>query len=145
MASPQFLHLLEQLHKTAQTKKLAWQPTKTYNEHTNAFRVALGDGIVRIEAEGENDPHCGTSYRAALLTRDGHLVDEAYVMEYTADVEMLRDIFRTARAAAFNLDRMIDGMQDDLEAGRSRELPPEKDWLSALPLISDSDDDSIPF
>jgi len=128
MASPQFLHLLEQLHKNTKTKKLAWQPVKT-EKSDSVFRVALGEGILRIESQSDDEWTRSASYRAVLLTRDGQFIDEAeasqiYDMEH---FDFLRDIFHSARAAAFNLDRLIDGMQDDLESGRSRDLPPDKD------------------
>lgn len=137
MASPQFLHLLEQIHKNAKTGKIAWQPVRNYDQTGSAFRVALGEGVLRVEAEGDDDWN-GGSYRAELLTRDGDLVDEveASQMYDSEHYDFLRDIFHGARAAAFNLDRMIDGMQDDLEAGRTRDLPPEE---------NDDDLDDIPY
>jgi hypothetical protein len=137
MASPQFHHLLEQIHKTSQTRKLAWQPVaKSRYSKKVAFRLALGEGVVRIEAEAEDDEHFSACYAATLSRRDGLLVDEARGAQFSSeDFTLLRDIYQAARAAAFNLDRMVDEMQADLEAGRVRELPPEEDAL----------DDGIPF
>jgi hypothetical protein len=128
MASPQFHHLLEQIHKTSQTRKLAWQPVaKSRYSKKVAFRLALGEGVVRIEAEAEDDEHFSACYAATLSRRDGLLVDEARGAQFSSeDFTLLRDIY---------LDRMVDEMQADLEAGRVRELPPEEDVL----------DDGIPF
>ncbi|HZS08821.1 MAG TPA: hypothetical protein VFD58_28555 [Blastocatellia bacterium] len=44
MASPQFIHLIEQLIKNARAGKVRWQPAA--REHT--FRVALGEGVVNV-------------------------------------------------------------------------------------------------
>ncbi len=138
MASQQFLHLLEQIHKNAKTKKLAWRPAKCEHPVESAFRVALGEGVLRVESRGDNDWMYSASYRVELRTRDGQLVDEVEASQtYVSDhFDFLRDIFHAARAAAFNLDRLIDGMQDDLEAGRTRNLPPEEE---------DKDDFEIPY
>lgn len=137
MASAQFHHLLEQIHKTSQTRKLAWQPVAKPRYPAKAgFRLALGEGIIRIEAEPEEDRTTGgSSYTAYLFRRDGRLVDDVQGEQHVTDeFALLRDIYQSARAAAFNLDRMVDEMQADLEAGRTRELPEEE-------LI----DDGIPF
>lgn len=127
MASQQFLHLLEQLQKSPQTKKLAWQPAKLSYSAKAAFRVALGEGIFRIETKDDDNFMPSATYRAELLTRNGDLVDELQVSQiYTSDqIELLQGIFHSAREAAFNLNRMINSMQDDLESGRTRDLPPE--------------------
>jgi hypothetical protein len=44
------MHLLEQLRKTADQRHLPWQPVRQYASHGRCdFRLALGNGIVRIE------------------------------------------------------------------------------------------------
>lgn len=131
MASPQFLHLLEQLQKTSKVKRLAWRPARPGGCET-AFRIALGDGVVRVESEDDDSWMPCASYRVKLLTRDGQLVDEVEASQiYDAEhIALLRDIFQDARAAAFNLDQMINGMQDDIESGRERELPPEQETMT---------------
>jgi hypothetical protein len=132
MASPQFIHLIEQLIKNARAGKVRWQPAT--REHT--FRIALGEGVVDVRAGSDDYNNYAASYTARLLMRDGHLVDEIEASQFTTgEVELLRDLFHTARASAFELDRLIDGMQDDLEAGRVRDLPPD---------IPETEDD-IPF
>ena len=132
MASPQFIHLIEQLIKNARAGKVRWQPAA--REHT--FRIALGEGVVYVRAESDDGDNYGASYIARLLTRNGQLVDELEASQFTSgEIELLRDLFHSARASAFELDRLVDGMQDDLEAGRVRDLPPD---------TSETEDD-IPF
>jgi hypothetical protein len=128
MASPQFIHLLEQLQRTSKAKRLAWRPARPDGREA-AFRIALGEGVVRVESEDDDSWMPCASYRVKLLTRDGQLVDEVEASQiYDAEhITMLRDIFHGARAAAFNLDQLIDGMQDDIESGRERDLPPEEE------------------
>lgn len=135
MASPQFLHLLEQLQKISKGKKLAWRPARLTNGCEAAFRIALGEGVVRVEAEDDEEWMFSASYRVKLLTRDGQLIDELRASQQldTEHFTLLRDLFQSARAAAFNLDKIIDGMQDDLESGRERELPPEEEPSSEIP------------
>lgn len=127
MASQQFIHLLEQLQKSPQTKKLAWQPAKPSYSTKAAFRVALGEGVLRIETRDDDNWMPSATYRAQLFTRNGDLVDELEVSQiYTNDqIELLQSLFHSAREAAFNLNQMVDSMQSDLESGRSRDLPPE--------------------
>ncbi len=134
MASPQFLHLLEQIHKTAKTKKLAWRPARVWYSTEGSFRVALGEGIIRIEAESEDEWQFKSCYRASLYTRDGQIVDGVRAAQCESEFfPVLRDIYQSARTAAFNLDQMIDGMQDDIESGRARDLPPEEEPSSDIP------------
>jgi len=132
MASPQFLHLLDQLHKNAKSKNLAWQPARYDGFAAGVFRLALGEGIVRIISKNDDDWMYSASYCAQLLTRDGDLVDEIETSQQFSDeyFALLRDVFHSARGAAYQLDRLIDGMQDDLESGRSRDLPPEQEEMT---------------
>src|SRR5262245_4597501 len=129
MASPQFVYLLGQLQKSSRAPKLAWRPAKVSRSCRPAFRIALGEGVIRIESEDEHEWIYSASYRAQLLTREGQLVDELQASQHLDEdhFTLLRDIFHNARVAAFNLDQLIDGMQDDIESGRERELPPEED------------------
>jgi len=131
MASPQFLHLLDQLHKNTKSKNLAWQPAR-YAPAIGAFCLALGEGVVRIISKNDDDWMMSASYCAQLLTRNGDLVDEIEASQLYGDeyFTLLRDVFHSARGAAYQLDRLIDGMQDDLESGRSRELPPEQEEMT---------------
>lgn len=132
--SPQFFHLLEQIHQSLPKKKLAWQSAKTEDDCEGAFRVALGEGVIRIEAECEDDFQYRSRYRALLYTREEQLVDEVRAAQYESEFHsVLKEIFQSARSAAFNLDQMIDGMQEDLETGRVRDLPPEKPSIMEIP------------
>jgi len=132
MASPQFLYMLEQLYKNTKSKNLAWRPARYDGAAAGAFRIALGDGVIRIISKDDADWMFSASYCAQLLTRDGDLVDEIEASQQFGDeyFTLLRDVFHGARGAAYQLDRLIDGMQDDLETGRSRELPPEQETMT---------------
>jgi hypothetical protein len=128
MASPQFIHLLDQLHKTSQRRQLAWQPIRKYHYSSSCdFRIALGDGIVYIQSNDDDEHTLHACYQAYLTTRDGLLVDEITARQHESDYyPMLREIHQQARISAFKLDQMIDAMQDDLESGAVRELPEDK-------------------
>ncbi len=135
MASPQFLHLLDQLHKTAERRPLPWQPVRQYagGGHCN-FRLALGAGIVRIESDDADERTFNACYTAYLTTRDGLLVDEVVARRHESDYyPLLREIYHQALGAAFDLSRMVDGMQSDLESGKVRDLPEDKFKMDDVP------------
>ncbi len=125
MASPQFLHLLEQLHKTSSQRQLPWQPVRraSYSSRCD-FRIALGDGVVRIECNDDYSETLESCYSAYLNTRDGLLVDEvAADSDESEYYPLLHEIYQQARIGAFDLSRMIDTMLQDLESGKVRDLP----------------------
>jgi len=130
MASQEFLRLLDQLHKTAERRRLPWQPVRQYASGGRCdFRIALGAGIVRIETNdaNANENSFDARYTAYLTTRDSLLVDEVVARQHESDYyPMLREIYHQALIAAFELSRMVDGMQEDLESGKARDLPKEK-------------------
>ncbi|MEP7341141.1 MAG: hypothetical protein ABI977_25650 [Acidobacteriota bacterium] len=128
MASPQFIHLLDQLHKTSQRRQLPWQPIRKYGYSSSCdFRIALGDGIVYIHSNDDDEHTLQANYQAYLTTRDGLLVDEVVARQHESDYyPMLREIHQQARIGAFKLDQMVDVMQNDLESGVVRELPEDK-------------------
>ena len=128
MASPQFIQLLESLHQTAPQRRLHWQPVRRhqYGSHC-AFCIALGAGVVRVDSNDDDEHTLHAEYRAYLTTRDGLLVDEIIARQHESDYyPLLRELYHQARIAAFNLSRMVDEMQHDLEAGVTRELPADK-------------------
>ncbi|HEV2664405.1 MAG TPA: hypothetical protein VG324_05820 [Blastocatellia bacterium] len=128
MASPQFLHLLDQLWKTAERRRLPWQPIRQYASGGRCdFRIALGEGIVRIETNDADERTPDARYTAYLTTRDGLLIDDLVARINESDYyPMLREIYHQALVAAFDLSRMVDGMQEDLESGKTLELPKER-------------------
>jgi hypothetical protein len=138
MASQEFLRLLDQLRKTAERRRLPWQPVRKYASDGHCdFRIALGAGIVRIETNdaSANENSFDARYTAYLTTRDGLLIDEVVARQNDSDYyPMLREIYHQALVAAFDLSRMVDGMQDDLESGKVRDLPKDK-----------FNDDEIPY
>jgi hypothetical protein len=125
MASPQFIHLLGQLHKTSELRQLHWQPVRksSYTSRCD-FSIALGNGVVRLESNDDDEQTLNASYQAYLTTRDGLLVDELIARQYESDhYPALRELYRQARIAAFNLTALVDEMQTDLESGVVRDLP----------------------
>lgn len=137
MASQEFLRLLEQLRETAERRRLPWQPVRQYASDYCDFRIALGDGIVRIETNDAdaNENSLNARYTAYLTTRDGLLIDEVVARRHESDYyPLLREIYHQALVAAFDLSRMVDGMQEDLESGKARDLPQKK-----------FDEDGVPF
>jgi hypothetical protein len=128
MASSEFLQLLDQLRKTAERRRLPWQPVRQYACGGRCdFRIALGAGIVRIETNDADEQTLDARYTAYLTTRDGLLVDEVVARRHESDYyPMLREIYHQALVAAFDLSRMVDGMQEDLESGKTRDLPKER-------------------
>ena len=140
MASPQFLELLKQVYETGEQKLLRWEPVKRsrYSSHCD-FYLALGGGVLHVSSNEDDEETWGANYRVALMTRDGLLVDEIETSQLENSYDrFIRDLFRQARGAAFNLPRMVEEMQSDLVAGRTRELP--KDLLK-----SDDVSSEIPF
>jgi hypothetical protein len=128
MASPQFIQMLEQLHKTSEEQQLQWQPVRKSRFSSRCdFCIALGNGVVRVESDDDDEHTLNACYKAYLTTRDGLLVDELVARQYESDYyPTLREMYRQARTAAFNLTPLIDGMRADLESGAVRDLPDVK-------------------
>ena len=125
MASKLFHELLEQLHEAGEKKPLRWEPVKrsSYSSRCD-FYLALGGSVICVSSKDDDEETYGASYKAALLTRDGLLVDELETSQITTDYStLLRDLYRQARSAAFNLPRMLEDIRADLAAGKTRELP----------------------
>jgi hypothetical protein len=139
MASPQFLELLNQLYETGEQKLLRWEPLKRspYSSRCD-FCIALGSGVIHVSSNEDDEETWGANYKVKLLTRDGLLVDEIETSQIEGHYDtFIRDLFRQARSAAFNLPRMVEEMRSDLFAGRTRELPKD--------LLKSDDDTEVPF
>ncbi|MFN0121358.1 MAG: hypothetical protein ACKV2V_12740 [Blastocatellia bacterium] len=125
MTSPQLHHLIEQIAKATQRGRMNWEPLRTIHGGRLYFRIGLGEGIVTIQADPNYDGS-HHEYTIVLARRDGFRIDELSASpDETALYATLSGIYEKAREYAFNLNQLIDGMQTDLEAGRSRELPEE--------------------
>jgi hypothetical protein len=135
MAKPQFMHLLEQLHKTAQRRQLPWQPVRQWPSSSRCdLRLALGAGVVSLTCEDDDEHTLHACYKARLTTRDGLLVDEVVAHQLEKDYySILRELYHQARIAAFDLPRLVDGMQADLESGVERDLPKDNFNESDIP------------
>jgi hypothetical protein len=135
MAKPQFMHLLEQLHKTSQRRQLPWQPVRQWRGSSRCdLRLALGAGIVSLARDDDDEHTLHACYKARLITRDGLLVDEVESSQFEKDYyPLLRELYHQARIAAFDLPRLVDGMQADLESGKARDLPKDNFNDSDIP------------
>jgi hypothetical protein len=135
MAKPQFLHLLEQLRKTADRQPLPWQPVRHWHGSSRCdLRVALGEGVVSLACDDDDEHTLHACYKARLTTRDGLLVDEVIAHQFEKDYyPTIRELYHQARVAAFDLTRLVDGMQADLESGAERDLPEDNFNESDIP------------
>lgn len=135
MAMPQFLHLLEQLRKTAERQPLPWQPVRHWHGSSRCdLRVALGEGVVSLACDDDDEHTLHACYKARLTTRDGLLVDEVIAHQFEKDYyPTIRELYHQARIAAFDLTRLVDGMQADLESGVARDLPEDNFNESDIP------------
>lgn len=126
MASEKFRIFLEKLLSKTQTKDVRWYETAS----ESAFRIALGDGLIRIEYGSDfNDDEY---YSAYLQNRKGRTLDQIGPL-YQADStrELLADLFEAARISALGVDEILEGMAEDVELGKIQLLP--------------KDDDDVPF
>ena len=105
MGSPQFLFLLEAIHKTGATRRLAWQPVRLPYSQQCAFALALGEGVIKLRVtDNREDETWQSRYNASLTTRDGALIDEIDFHQFESErFELMRDLFHQARNAAFYL------------------------------------------
>ncbi|HEX4948771.1 MAG TPA: hypothetical protein VFZ34_18995 [Blastocatellia bacterium] len=124
MATEQFMYLLEQVHKTAQTVPIPWQSTANKRE----FKIGLGEGSVRLKLFGGNDYSDLRTVKAYLCNGEGRAIDEYEAGEFESEnFKWLLELYLQAHATAFKLNRVVDSMLGDLEVGRFRELPQEKE------------------
>src|SRR5258708_3808554 len=123
MASPQFMDLLQQLLESGEQKLLRWEPVKRSRYSARCdFYLALGNGVVHVTSNEDDEETWVASYKVSLLTRDGLLVDELETSQTeTSYSQLIRDLYRQARSAAFNLPRLVEEMRSDLVAGRTRD------------------------
>lgn len=135
MSKPQFMHLLEQLHKTGGRRQLPWQPVRQWSGSSRCdLRIALGAGVVSLTCDDDDEHTLHACYTARLTTRDGLLIDKVVANQCEADYyPMIRELYHQARIAAFDLLRLVDGMQADLESGVERDLPVDNFNESDIP------------
>ncbi|MGH9751338.1 MAG: hypothetical protein ACREA2_01010 [Blastocatellia bacterium] len=135
MAKPQFMHLLEQLRKAAERRPLPWQPVRQWPGSSRCdLRIALGAGIVSLACDDDDEHTLHACYKARLTTREGLLIDKVVAHQFEQDYyPMIRELYHQARIAAFDLPRLVDGMQADLESGAVRDLPEDKFNESDIP------------
>lgn len=124
MASDKFIQLIQNLLRATEDGKLGWQQTAK----EGVFRIALGDGLVRIECLDEPPSTDIPYYAAYLVDRRGQTIDQIRTHGNSiidSDL-MLDELYKAARLSALNTtNAVIDSMLKDIEAGRTREIPPD--------------------
>jgi hypothetical protein len=125
MASERLVKLLGELLQTTRLGVVGWQETA----EENAFRIGLGDGMIRIQSRtnGDDDER---NYDAYLMNKQGRVVDEVTAWRNSPNYVMLRELYEEARSSALNMDDVVKSMLSDLREGRTRELPPDGEEAS---------------
>lgn len=118
MANDRLVQLINELYRATLDGRIRWQETAS----EDAFRVGLGDGLVRIQRGSE--PVRGY-YVISLLNKHGRIVDELQAGDFTEHYQQLDDLYQKARSSALNEDQIVDSMLRDLKAGRTLTLPSE--------------------
>lgn len=118
MANERLVQLIDELYQATLDGRIRWQETAS----EDAFRVGLGEGLVRIQRGSE--PVRGY-YVISLLNKHGRIVDELTAGDFTEHYQLLDDLYQKARSSALKEDEIVDSMLVDLKAGRTRELPSE--------------------
>ena len=122
MASEKFRILLGTLLSKTRKKDFRWH--ETANE--SAFRIALGDGLIRVEQY--TDPEGDTFYAAYLQNRKGRTLDQLGPLHQDSPAkELLSELFGVARTSALGVDDILESMVEDAELGNTQPLPPEEE------------------
>lgn len=122
MASEKFIMLLDKLLSKTREKDIRWHETA----NDSAFRIALGDGLIRIEYDVDS---AGDVYYAAYLqNRKGRTLDQIGPL-FREENELLPELFEAARISALGVDEILESMAKDAELGKTQPLPSEDDDL----------------
>jgi hypothetical protein len=89
----------------------------------DTFRIALGEGLVRIEQMYDPEDQ-SIGYGVFLLDRQGNTVENLFGWG-GPELNWLQDLYIAARRSAFDIDKLIDSMVKDLKEGKTRPLPTE--------------------
>lgn len=118
MASERLLQLIDELYRATLDGRIIWQETAM----EDAFRVGLGDGLVRLQIGTDG---LRTYYVISLMNKHARTVDELRAEQFTEYYDLLDDLYHKARSSALKEDEIVNSMLLDLKAGRTRELPSE--------------------
>ena len=131
MASEKFSILLQKLLRKTLDKTIRWHETAD----EEAFRIALGDGLIRIErgsaydSDGEQRVYCV----AYLQDKKGRTLDQIgplYISQ-TGPAKLLSDLFEASRISALGVDDILESMAADIESGQTQPLPQEDEDVSS--------------
>lgn len=127
MANERFIQLLSELLEVTRLARLRWQETAK----EDAFRVGLGDGMIRIQSSANEDDD-GRHYEVYLMNKQGRIVDELMAWSSSPNYGLLRDLYQEARSSALNMDDVVKSMLSDLREGRTRVLPPDAEEMPTI-------------
>ncbi|MXW81778.1 MAG: hypothetical protein F4Z57_22890 [Gemmatimonadetes bacterium] len=122
MVSDKFSILLRKLLSKTREKGISWHETAD----ESAFRIALGDGLIRIEYSGVYES--GEYYAAYLQNRKGRTLDQIGPLYQEEDLmrQLLSELFEAARSSALGVDDILERMVKDAELGITQDPPPEE-------------------
>ena len=121
MASEKFSTLLRKLLSKTREKDINWHETAD----ENAFRIALGDGLIRVEYYTDADGD--TFYAAYLQNRKGRTLDQlGPLYQGSPTKELLFELYEVARISALGVDDLLESMAEDVELGKTKPLPSEE-------------------
>lgn len=120
---------LSRLASNTEAGEIKWQETAS----DTAFRVGLGQGVVRVELyEAGYDEYV----RVVFLDRSGRELEQ--LSSPRTKHSPVVSLYDAARRSARNFDQVLETMEDDLSHGRTRELPGTDEDEGAP-------DDDLPF
>lgn len=122
MASKKFDILIDKLLRKTVDKTIHWHETAS----ESAFRIALGEGLIRIERDKSS------YYSAYLQNRKGRTLDQIGPLE---DPGPLSKLFEAARESALGVDDLLERMVADMESGKTQSLPQEDEEGHSLPFV----------
>ena len=127
MASEKFSILLGKLLRKTLDKTVRWHETAD----EKAFRIALGDGLIRIEQDSIYDRDIEENrvyYAAYLQNRKGRTLDQIGPLYNVDDTrELLSELFEAARISALGVDDILESMVADVELGQTQPPPTPED------------------
>lgn len=122
MASKKFDILIDKLLRKTVDKTIHWHETAS----ESAFRIALEDGLIRIERDKNS------YYSAYLQNRKGRTL---YQIGPLVNPGPLSELFEAARESALGVDDILERMVAAVESGKTQSLPQEDEESHSMPFV----------
>jgi hypothetical protein len=112
-----FIDILKKLYRKTSAGVLKWQTTAD----EDAFRIGLGNGIIRINQLSTAEDEY---WRVRLFDAQGREVESVVTSLATLapDLSFLPELFQLARRSALDIDSLLTSIDKDIEAGKSMEI-----------------------